>query len=228
MQPDNEEKEPAMSDEVQEKKSRGRGIGTVIACFAAAIAIAAVLDDDHKPRKPSVSIAVADDEPNSAGDGRTTYKINKGHVVVNAADGAARVEMDPELKDKATISTQGKRTTISVDDSFSGDAKIRIHLPKTESCRIELGAGFLEVEGLPCAANELTVRSGKMDVNDVPKVHGALKGEVSVGMVTIRAGEGSPKKSAGVGELRAEAPATGDGPGLTARVDVGMLTVDVE
>jgi|GEM_PF-4879879 len=219
-----------MSDELDttKKSRRGRGIGTVIACFVAALVIAAVLDDEHAPHKPSVSIAIADDEPIAEGENRAVYKINKGHVVVKTTQGTARVEMDPDLKDKAEISTQGGRTTISVDDSFSGDAEIRIHLPRTGSCRIELAAGFLEVEGLPCTENELTVRSGKMDVNDVPKAHGILKGEVSVGMVVIDGGDGPTKKSSGVGDLRAEAPATGEGPSLTARVDVGMLTVDVD
>lgn len=211
---------------------RGRGIGTVIVCFAIAVGIGSVLDSgDNRVKKAAAREAARDEAaerttPDS--DDVTSYKVNKGHVIVVPTTGAASIDMNDDMRAHAQIKVNGKRTTITVDDDFSDDSKIKISIPATDACRVELSAGLLEIKRLPCADTELIVRSGKMEVTEVPKTHGKLSGSVSVGTVKIDAGNGKESRSAGVGDLRADVPGTGAGPNLTARVDVGMLTVDVE
>jgi len=208
-------------------KKRGRGVGTVIGCFIAAVALVSIFSDADKPR---VSVALAGDVSGADNDddGRLTYKINKGHVVVVATTGEAKIDMVEEMKSRAQIRVKGNTTTITVDDDYQDDEKIKLHIPASAACRIELSAGLMAVKGLPCAVTDLVVRSGKMDVENVPKAHGTLAGSVSVGTVEIDGGDGKKSKSSGLGDLKAELPSSGSGPSLTARVDVGMLTVDVE
>lgn len=171
---------------------------------------------------PGAQLAAADPESGPA------YRINKGHVIVVGTPGPGRIDLDDDIRAHAKISTDGARTSIKVDDDYSGDGKIKILIPASAACRVELAAGLLEVKGLPCTETDLVVRSGKMEVDQVPKTHGALKGAVSVGTVSISGGTGQSQRSSGVGDLRAETPATGTGPSLNARVDVGMLTVETE
>lgn len=221
------------------RHSRGRGIGSVIACFVIAIVAVSIFDsDEHRQVKRVVAkeahetlLAAAENASERTApenDDVVTYKINKGHVVVVPTAGDLAIDMKDELRARAQIKVNGKRTTIDVDDDYSDDSKIKISVPAADACRIELSAGLLEVKRLPCGNSELIVRSGKMEVTDVGKTHGTLTGSVSVGTVKIDGGKGKVSKSAGVGDLRAELPATGSGPALIARVDVGMLTVDVE
>ena len=218
-------------DERPARRNRGRGIGTVIACFAIAIGIAAVLDDDHHHR-PRVSVAYGTDKESpddiDTGDGHMTYKINRGHVVIVPTTAAMKIEMDDDLRARTKITTTERRVTIKVEDESDDDEEIRIFVPHAERCRIDLAAGLLEVNGLPCTDNDLSVRSGKMDVEGVPAAHGRLSGSVSVGTVSIDAGTEGKKRSSGIGELHADVPGSAVSPTLTARVDVGMLTVEVE
>jgi hypothetical protein len=220
------------------RHDKGRGIGTIIACFAIAFVVVSLFDsNEHRQVKRVVAkeahemLMAANDvtertPPDS--DDVVTYKINKGHVVIVPTSGEAAIDMKDDMRARAQIKVNGKRTTITIDDDYSDDSKIKISVPANDACRIELSAGLLEVKRLPCSNSELIVRSGKMEVTDVPQAHGVLTGSVSVGTVKIDGGSGKVSKSSGVGDLRAEAPATGKGPALVARVDVGMLTVDVE
>ena len=214
--------------------TRGRGIGTVIACFVVAIIVVGLLDhDEPRVRRAEARDTMrdnaaerenADTEPTD----RATYRINKGHVVITPTDGEMKIDMSDKLRPHAHIKTTGQRVIINVDDEYEDDVKIKISVPKAAACRVELAAGLLEVKRPPCQDTDLTVRSGKMEVTDVPKSHGALSGAVSVGSVTINGADGKQSKSAGVGELRATLPGTSGGPTVTARVNVGMLTVDVD
>ncbi|MBL8643892.1 MAG: hypothetical protein JNK21_08155 [Rhodospirillaceae bacterium] len=225
----------------QRKHRSGPGIGTVVGAFVAAIVLANMLgNDDHKVKRAAARDAaprelVPASEAESAtersapeSNAQTSYKINKGHVIVQVTTGEAKIDMSDELRARAQIKVNGKRTTIDIDDDYSDNSKIKISIPAADTCRVELSAGLLESKGLPCKDNELIVRSGKMEVDGVPKNHGRLTGAVSVGTVKIDGGSGNVSKSSGVGDLRAEVPGTSNGPTLTARVDVGMLTVDVE
>ncbi len=225
-------------DQSRHRSGRSRGIGTIIGCFVIAIVAVSLFDSDHHRQVKRVAAKEAHEMLMAANDvtERTapdsndvvTYKINKGHVVITPTTGEATIDMKDDLRARAQIKVNGKRTTITVDDDYSDDSKIKISVPANEACRIELSAGLLEVKRLPCTNSEFIVRSGKMEVTDVPKRHGSLTGSVSVGTVKIDGGSGKVSKSSGVGDLRAEATATGNGPALNARVDVGMLTVDVE
>lgn len=218
-----------MNDQIHSgRRRRGKGIGTVLLCFVAAIALAGVIDHDHRPHSAEARAAVTETQAEPPADGRLSYRINKGHVVVTAVAGPGRIDLDDDIQAHAKVTTDDSRTTIKVDDAYSGDGKIRIQVSRASSCRIELAAGLLEVRGLPCGETDLTVRSGKMEVEDIPGDHGRLSGSVSVGTVIIDGGKGRSSKSSGVGDLRAELPAAGAGPSLTARVDVGMLTVDAQ
>jgi hypothetical protein len=207
---------------------RGRGIGTVIGCIIAAIAIGALLDNGPFYR-PTVNIAWADEQSHAVNESVTTsFSINAGSVVVKPTDGKARVEFSDDLRDRATVTTTGSRMTIRVQGSTGRDDEIRLFIPSATVCEVELTAGLLRAHGLPCESNTFTIRTGKMVVDDVPASHGALQGEVGVGSVRLKDGNGPTKRSAGVGELRAELSGSLTGPTLTARVDVGTLTVDVD
>jgi hypothetical protein len=223
-----------MSELIQDSSTRrrGRGIGTVIGCVVAAIAIGSIWDDDA-PYRPTVNVAWADDnrEENatSANDTiPTSFSIDAGAVVIAPTEGKARVEFSGRLRDRATVSTVGTRMTIRVEGSTDRDDEIRLFIPRAAMCEVELMAGLLRSEGLPCESNTFKMRSGKMIIDNVPSHHGALRGEVGVGSVRMKDRDGPSKRSAGVGELRAELPGSLTGPTLTARVDVGMLTVDVD
>jgi hypothetical protein len=202
---------------------RRRGLGTVIACAAVAIVLTAVLGRDEDAPGRAAAMAA---EAMAATEGATVYVVNKGRVVVRASDGPARVELSEAMRATTEVVTAGQRTEITVRGE--ADEPIRIALPRAERCRVELAAGLLQVDGLPCGANEFAVRSGKMEIDNVPRVHGPLSAEVSVGRVEIGGRAGAGKRQTGVGDLRAELPGTVGAPSLTARVDVGLLTVDVE
>jgi hypothetical protein len=214
---------------------RGRGIGTVIACFAAAVVIGGILDDDepHLRRSEARADAAFDnaaerENADTSHSDRATYRLNKGYLIIEPATGEMKIDMKDELRPHVHVKTEGQRVIINVADEYESDVKIKLAVPTAAACRIELAAGLLEVKRLPCRANDLIVRSGKMEVTGVPKSHGPLTGEVSVGSVTVTDSSGQQSKSAGVGELRAALPGVTDGPTVTARVNVGMLTVDVD
>ncbi len=212
-----------MNNDQHTEQKRGRGIGTIIACFVIAIVIAGVFEhDDTTVRRAQARDALRDNAD------RITYRINKGHVIIVPTDGAMKIDMKDELRLATSLKTNGLRTVISVDDDFQDDVKIKIFMPAANACRVELAAGLLEVKRPPCIDNDLIVRSGKMEVTNVPKDHGLLSGDVSVGSVTITGTNGKQSKSAGVGELHAEVPGTNGGTTITARVNVGMLTVDAD
>ncbi|MBL8628966.1 MAG: hypothetical protein JNM81_05020, partial [Rhodospirillaceae bacterium] len=176
-----------LDHETPRRHGRGRGIGTVIACFVVAIVAVSIFDsDEHRQVKRAVAkeahetlMAAADNASERTApenDDVMTYKVNKGHVVVVPTTGDMAIDMKDELRARTQIKVNGKRTTIDVDDEYSDDSKIKISVPAAEACRIELSAGLLEVKRLPCANSELIVRSGKMDVTDVGKAHGKLAG----------------------------------------------------
>lgn len=207
--------------------TRGRGLGTVIGCFVAAIAISSLFGVMDTPRPPHVTVAWADDTPKPP-QGVRTYEINKGFIVFVPTDEAARIEMSNEMRARATIKTEDFSTTITVDDVPITDSEIRIYVPRAASCTFDTMSGFVRSEGLPCDENVFTLRSGKMAIEDVPTEHGSLRGKVGVGAVSIKDNSGPAKRSAGVGDLRVEIPGTLTGPSLRARVDVGQLTIDVD
>ena len=99
----------------------GKGIGTVIFCFAAAIMIASVIGHDHEPRPAKARAAdrdaeMATDVISSAApaDGRLNYRINKGHVTVIATSGEGKIELGDFVRDPAKITVECSRTVIDV------------------------------------------------------------------------------------------------------------------